>query len=321
MISRVTGGERSDIDGTLRSTIPGADFFFLNPAGVMFGPNARLDLQGSFHVSTAEELRFADGAAFSAADPAACSFTVAAPEAFGFLGGRPGNIVVDRSTLAVPAGESFSLVGGDIMIDGGISGGGQGRIAAEAGAVTLLASGGAGDARIVDGRLTSGGRSDITLKDGALIDVSGDDVGTVRMTGGQIVVGEFSGVAALNRGSVNAAGGVFVAADALKMRTAFIDSATLGAGDGGAVTITANRIDLRGGSRISNDTLSQAEAGPVTVVAGRLDLRSFSVIRSTTVDAGDSGAVTVTADRVKLRNNAIIGSDALFGDGDAGSVT
>jgi len=53
VISRVTGGARSDIDGTLRSTIPGADFYFLNPAGVMFGPNASLDLQGSFHVSTA----------------------------------------------------------------------------------------------------------------------------------------------------------------------------------------------------------------------------------------------------------------------------
>src|SRR5918998_1223267 len=58
VIGPVTGGERSDIDGTLRSTIPGADLWFLNPAGVVFGPNARLDLQGSFHVSTADELRF-----------------------------------------------------------------------------------------------------------------------------------------------------------------------------------------------------------------------------------------------------------------------
>ena len=41
VISRVTGGDPSDINGTLRSTIQGADFYFLNPAGVMFGPNAR----------------------------------------------------------------------------------------------------------------------------------------------------------------------------------------------------------------------------------------------------------------------------------------
>src|SRR5258705_5979563 len=36
VIARVTGGTPSAIDGTLRSTIPGADFFFLNPAGVIF---------------------------------------------------------------------------------------------------------------------------------------------------------------------------------------------------------------------------------------------------------------------------------------------
>ena len=54
MISKVTGGARSDIDGTIRSTIPGADFYFINPPGILFGPNASLDLQGSFHVSTAD---------------------------------------------------------------------------------------------------------------------------------------------------------------------------------------------------------------------------------------------------------------------------
>ena len=56
VISRVTGGARSDIDGTIRSTIPGADcdFYFINPPGILFGPNASLDLQGSFHVSTAD---------------------------------------------------------------------------------------------------------------------------------------------------------------------------------------------------------------------------------------------------------------------------
>ena len=120
MITRVTGGARSQIDGTIASTIPGADLSFLNPAGVAFGPNASLDLQGSFHVSTADELRFADGARFSAVNPSASSLTVAPPEAFGFLGGRPGNIMVDRSTLVVPVeGEALSLVAGDVRLAGG----------------------------------------------------------------------------------------------------------------------------------------------------------------------------------------------------------
>lgn len=51
-------------------------FYFINHAGVAFGPDARRDLQGSFHVPTADELRFADDIAFSAAS----SFSIATPD-------------------------------------------------------------------------------------------------------------------------------------------------------------------------------------------------------------------------------------------------
>ena len=64
ILSRVTGGNPSRIDGTIRSQIPGAHLYMLNPSGVMFGPNASLDVSGSFHVSTADYLRLADGARF-----------------------------------------------------------------------------------------------------------------------------------------------------------------------------------------------------------------------------------------------------------------
>ena len=66
ILSRVTGGQRSIIDGLLRSNIPGANLFLINPAGVMFGPTGSLDVKGSFHVSTADYLKFADGAQFHA---------------------------------------------------------------------------------------------------------------------------------------------------------------------------------------------------------------------------------------------------------------
>jgi filamentous hemagglutinin family protein len=85
VISRVTGGEISNIDGKLASKVGQADLYLLNPAGVMFGPNARLDVPGSFHASTAHELRFTDGAHFSALDKNGSGLTVAPPEAFGFL--------------------------------------------------------------------------------------------------------------------------------------------------------------------------------------------------------------------------------------------
>ena len=52
----------------------------------MFGPNASLDVQGSFTASTADEVTFPDGGSFSASDPGSSILSVAPPEAFGFLG-------------------------------------------------------------------------------------------------------------------------------------------------------------------------------------------------------------------------------------------
>ena len=56
VISRVIGGEPSSINGTLASAIPDTDFYLLNPAGILFGPNARLDVKGSFHATAARQL-------------------------------------------------------------------------------------------------------------------------------------------------------------------------------------------------------------------------------------------------------------------------
>src|SRR3954468_6502449 len=122
VISRVTGGAVSNIDGTLASKVGQADLYFVNPAGIMFGPNAQLDVPGSFHVSTAHELRFADGTRFSALDKTGSGLTVAAPEAFGFLDRPPGRIAVDQSQLQLKPGKTLSLVGGDLTIDGGQTG-------------------------------------------------------------------------------------------------------------------------------------------------------------------------------------------------------
>ena len=49
ILSRVTGGQRSDIDGQLRTDgqlrAEGAHLYLLNPSGVLFGSNASLDVQ------------------------------------------------------------------------------------------------------------------------------------------------------------------------------------------------------------------------------------------------------------------------------------
>src|SRR5918992_2216496 len=122
VLGRVTGGSSSFIDGLLRTQFENAspNLFLLNPAGVLFGPNASLDVQGSFHVSTADYLKLGDGGRFEATNPENSVLTVAPPEAFGFLGERqPAGIAVQGSRLQVPAGETLSVVSGDIRIADG----------------------------------------------------------------------------------------------------------------------------------------------------------------------------------------------------------
>jgi filamentous hemagglutinin family protein len=68
ILTRVTGRDPSDILGTL-GVLGAANLFLLNPNGIFFGPDARLQIGGAFVASTANSFRFPDGGEFSATNP------------------------------------------------------------------------------------------------------------------------------------------------------------------------------------------------------------------------------------------------------------
>jgi filamentous hemagglutinin family protein len=293
ILSRVTGGSPSSIDGTIRSQIPGAHLYLLNPSGFMFGPNARLDVSGSFHVSTADYLRLADGATFAAHPAVPTVLSVAPPAAFGFLGPTPAAVSSQGSALHVLPGQTLAVIGGDIAIVGGM-------LQAPSGRINLVSVASPGEILVSPRELASELQMDSGAHQGRL-ELSGGALVTVSSEGRQN-----AGEVAVRAGTLTLTGG------------ASIDGGTQGEGRGGHVTVVAHDMRLENG-RILARTTSRSDGGEITVRAGTLRLTGGAEISSSTQGAGHGGRVTVVAHAVHIDNGQL--SATASGRGDGGEIT
>ena len=351
ILSRVTGGNPSNIFGTIQTTGFGsANLFLINPAGVVFGPNASLDIgrsigtPGSFHVSTADYLRLGNPGAANAgvfsANPLVADVLTSAPvTAFGFLNSNPAAIAVQvGSTLQVGEGQSISIVGGNrtFVTDAGdtvpqgvtVTGG---TLTAPGGQINLASMASPGE--ILNGSLKPAlnvkGKSftsfgSIHLAQGSTVDVSQSGSGKVSIRGGQVVLEIQNALLSTVSGAAPAAGGVAQDTITLSAGSAIVTN-TPGADRGADIQIVAGSLQMDGASITASpgtDTHGQA-GGNIDIQVGRFSATGLSRINSSTNGVGPGGTVRVKADESISLIDSIIASDSNsfdVGAGDGGLV-
>src|SRR4051794_7032872 len=309
VLARVTGGEVSQVDGLLRSTIPGANLYLLNPRGVMFGPNAVLDVPGAFHVSTADYLRLADGGVFSANLQQASVLTSAPVAAFGFLGPTPAAISFDRTTMGVQDGRTFSVIAGDVSLAGATlrAPGGRMQIAAVASAGEVAPSLQLDSfSHLGDIHLSAGANATVSSASGA---------GTVVIRGGKLIVDSF---ASINANSNGTGDGAAIGIDIRVNEATFTDSAQMlafanGPGRAGDMNVSADKLLVANGSFVSSGTFSTGLARNVNINVGTLEIVDGGQIIAQTRGPIDGGNLNVTAREVHMSGLNAAFSTGLFG--------
>jgi filamentous hemagglutinin family protein len=316
ILTRVTGSA-SSINGTIRSEIAGANFFFINPQGIVFGPNAKVDVSGSFAFSTADYLKLSDGARFVASLDAEDSVLSTAPvSAFGFIKDTPGSIVLQQTVLEGKENSSVSLIAGDITLQGA-------SVLAPAGEINVASVKSSGE---IAADLSTTTRSDflaafpqqgqINLQAGAKLDASGEGGGRIVIRGGNLLV-DNSRIEANSLGAGIGRGIDIALAQDLDLRVGQINSLSpAGLGASGNIVIEGEDIRLNGdglfddffnpATQISTTTGDlfagggPAQGGDIIIRAGTLDLVNSAQIASATYGAGNAGSIDIHASNVRL---------------------
>ncbi|MFZ4858966.1 MAG: filamentous hemagglutinin N-terminal domain-containing protein [Desulfuromonadaceae bacterium] len=331
IISRVTGGSASSIDGTISSSILGANVYLVNPSGIMFGPSASLDISGSFHASTADYIKLGSDGKFDARTPAQSVLTSSPPSAFGFVTSQPAPITVQGSGsdfayntfgllgLYVPEGKTISLIGGDIDVASGLL---DDKIVepwliASGGRVNMASVASSGEVNIENNNLTMNGFTTL---------------GNITLNGnGHISLEPSSG----------AAGNLYIRGNNFYMDRFAIGAYSTDSFDGGAMDVRLNGdMKLSGSSikatgdqlyRASNVYITNASTigangiKTITIEAKNVELsdansriESLYGVDNSGTAANNGGDILITADILKLDGGKILTNTN--GSGAAGNI-
>ncbi|BAP54942.1 large exoprotein containing haemagglutination activity domain [Thioploca ingrica] len=356
VISRVTGGEISHIDGVLSSAIPAANMYFINPAGILFGPHAQINVPGSLYLSTAHYLQLGQAGRFDAVRLENTSLTVAPPSAFGFLDNHPAPITLTGSQLILPPdnqaikqllqGEAIpshtlAFVGGDISLS-------QSELISYGHNINLISVAAPGEvpvdqSQFTDNRLAAYGTISITdistaNRQFGNVDASGLGGGSIFIRAGQLLLDQGWIFADTwrdqnGRGITIETNNALVLQNGSRITTEVVDNYFPGqaTGQAGSIAIKAGDIRLSQGSQIASSTRSLGAAGNVTLTTpGTISITGVdrtgtlalpSGIQSQTLGRGNGGQVKLAAQQIQLDNEAQINVGTANDSGQAGQLS
>ena len=335
IFTRVTGSNPSNILGTL-GVQGNANLFFLNPRGIIFGPNARLDLRGSFIGSSADSIVFNNGFEFSSAKSNTVPLlAINIPVGLRFRE-NPGTIVnssqaigptptlppltveipiSNKLGLAVDPGQTLGLIGGDIQLQGG-------NLTAYSGQILL---GSVKSPGLVQFEPTALGLNlnysniqnfgNIEMN-GAFINTSGLGGGKIDIRGGNITLNG-SGIYGLTLGNIDGRG-IDINAQNLRVdKGSQIFTPTLGEGKGSDInlhvtdSVEAIGLGIEGYQRIYSQYVASGTLNPFDPQI---------VLNAGTVGSGASGDINIDTGRLLLRDG-LVGGSTTFSSGNGGNMT
>ncbi|MBD2207423.1 filamentous hemagglutinin N-terminal domain-containing protein [Calothrix sp. FACHB-1219] len=291
ILTRVTGNSAANIFGIL-GVDGNANLFLINPNGILFGENARLDVRGSFVATTANAVQFGEQGFFQATNPEPPPLLTIQPSALFFSRIntnsqgitnriRPNaNDAALNSSFAPQQGSRY-WVGGNITFDDGQWGVVNNRAElgglAEVGSVGLVGNGNQMQLAFPEGVL----RADVLFQKNALVLTTG---------GGEITV---------NAGNISLS-----------------DNSVIGTSGGGAITVNGSNISLSGRSFITS-ILQSGEGTPgvatgdvVVNATGDITLDNLSSIGNQGAEnsLGDTGNIVINAQSIRLTNQSQVAS-------------
>ncbi|MCC5648389.1 S-layer family protein [Nostoc sp. XA013] len=346
IISRVTGGSVSTIDGLIRANGT-ANLFLINPSGVIFGKNASLRIGGSFLGSTASSLNFADGTQFSATAPqTAPLLTVSVPIGLQYEGNagdiqnqsQATNSSSELVGLQVLPGRTLALVGGNVGLDGGSLNAQGGRVeiagVAGPGAVGLFVDGNGLRLSFPD----TVARANVYLDNRAEVNVRASGGGSIAINaqnlnltqGSKLEAGIASELASGDTKAgdieINSTGNVSFNGEG----SGAYNQVELNAiGNAGNINVTAVSLSVTNGGELNTSTWGQGNAGNVNVNASdtvsfvgespnNISSRTYSRVEKTGV--GQGGDIYIKTGALSVSDGAFLSTTTL-GIGDAGNVT